>query len=184
MLTGLNSGTAQKIQLGAGAILKTKYVKGTKLTAENVLSDTNGGITVNIVPQFFTPTVDGASEFVKDLKTVTGYNVTVSFTAVEADASVIQRALGVADLTGSVIKGRHKIKSTDYEDLFVIGEKGNGDILQITIKNALSTGGFNLSTANNGNGGIAFTIAGHYSLDDLDTPPFEIETIATATAQA
>ena len=48
----------------------------------------------------------------------------------------------------------------------------------------LSTGGFNLSTANNGNGGIAFTIAGHYALDDLDTPPFEIETIATATAQA
>ena len=30
MLTGLNSGTAQNIQLGAGAILKTKYgVKST-----------------------------------------------------------------------------------------------------------------------------------------------------------
>lgn len=178
MLTGLNQGTAQKLQLGAGAILKTKYTKGTTLSADNVLSATNGGITFSAVPTFYTPAVDGANDNIKDLKFVTSWTVTLSFTAVEADASVILKALGVADNSNGVITGRQTIKASDYGDIYAIGEKGNGDIVQITVKNALSTGGFNLTTANNGNGGIAFTINGHYDLSDLETPPFEIETIA------
>lgn len=180
MLTGLNSGTAQKIQLGAGAVLKEKYVKGTKLTPDNVLSATNGGITFSAVPTFFTPTIDGAGANVKGLKMITDWVVTLSFTAVEADASVIMKALGCADVSeDGVITGRHTLTAEDYGDLYVIGEKGNGDIVQITVKNALSTGGLNLTTANNGNGGIAFTINGHYDLEDLDVAPFEIETIAS-----
>lgn len=180
MLTGLNSSTAQKIQLGAGAILKTKYVTGTKLTEENVVTATNGGITFSAVPTFYTPSVDGANDFIKGLKMVTSWTVTLTFTAVEASEDVILAGLGVADKneTTGVITGRSKILDTDYKDIYVIGEKGNGDIIQITIKNSLSTGGLSLTTTNNGNGGIAFTINGHYDLDDMETPPFEIETIA------
>lgn len=178
MLTGLNAGTAQKIQLGAGAVLKEKYTKGTKLTEANVLSATNGGITFSAVPTFYTPTIDGAKTHTKGLKMITEWVVTLSFTAVEADASVILKALGCADTSeDGVITGRHTIKAEDYADVFVIGEKANGDVIQITIKNALSTGGLNLTTANNGNGGIAFTLNGHYDLEDLDVAPFEIETI-------
>lgn len=181
MLTGLNSGTAQKLQLGAGAVLKEKYEAGDTLSAENVLSATNGGITFSAVPNFWTPSIDGAGEYVKGLRMVGNWTVTLSFTAVEADASVLLKALGCADQDSDtgVITGRHTIKAEDYADLYVIGEKSNGDVIQITIKNALSTGGLSLTTANNGNGGIAFTINGHYDLDDLDTPPFEIETIAS-----
>ena len=58
MLTGLNAKTAENIQLGAGVILKTKYVKGTTLSAENILSATNGGMTLAIVPEYFTPTIE------------------------------------------------------------------------------------------------------------------------------
>lgn len=183
MLTGLNSGTAQKLQLGAGAVLKEKYEAGDTLSAENVLSATNGGITFSAVPNFWTPSIDGAGEYVKGLRMVGNWTVTLSFTAVEADASVLLKALGCADQDSDtgVITGRHTINASDYADLYVIGEKSNGDVIQITIKNALSTGGLSLTTANNGNGGIAFTINGHYDLDDLDTPPFEIETIASET---
>lgn len=183
MLTGLNSGTAQKLQLGAGAVLKEKYEAGDTLSATNVLSATTGGITFSAVPQFWTPSIDGAGEYVKGLRMVGSWVVTLTFTAVEADASVLLKALGCADQDSDtgVITGRHTINASDYADLYVIGEKSNGDVIQITIKNALSTGGLSLTTANNGNGGIAFTINGHYDLDDLDTPPFEIETIASET---
>lgn len=182
MLTGLNAGTAQKIQLGAGAVLKTKYTKGTKLTEDNVLSATNGGITFSAVPTFYTPTIDGAKTHTKGLKMITEWVVTLSFTAVEADASVIMKALGCANVDDNgVITGREIIKAEDYADVYVIGEKANGDVIQITIKNALSTGGLSLTTANNGNGGIAFTINGHYDLADLEVAPFEIETIAGDT---
>ena len=183
MLTGLNSKTAENIQLGAGAILKTKYVKGTTLSAENVLSATNGGITVAIVPEFFTPTIDGNFDNVKGTgKTITIYTATLSFTAVEADAEVLAKALGCADISGNIITGRHKIKASDYSDIYAIGEKGDGSIVQVTLKNAMNTNGLNLTTANNGNGGIAFTISANYDVSDLDTPPFEIETIVPAGA--
>ena len=181
MLTGLNSGTAQNIQLGAGAILKQKYVAGTKLTADNVLSATNGGMTIAIVPEYFTPTIDGNFDNVKGTgKTITRWTVSLTFTAVEADAEVLAKALGCADINGNVITGRHTIKDTDYSDIYAIGEKGDGSIIQATIKNAMNTSGLSLATANNGNGGISFTITGHYDVNDLDTPPFEIETIVPA----
>lgn len=181
MLTGLNSSTAQNIQLGAGAILKEKYVAGTKLTAENVLSATNGGITMAIVPEYFTPSIDGNFDNVMGTgKTVTRYTATLSFTAVEADAEVLAKALGCADIAGNVIVGRHTIKDTDYSDIYAIGEKGDGSIIQFTLKNAMNTNGLTLTTANNGNGGIAFSISANYSVDDLDNPPFEIETIVPA----
>lgn len=181
MLTGLNASTATNLQLGAGAILKTKYTTGTTLSATNILTATNGGITFSAVPEFFTPTVDGMFDNIKGAgKAITRWVVTLTFTAVEADAEVLLKALGCADADGTtgVITGRHTISSSDYADLYVIAEKGDNTVIQITIKNAMNTSGLSLATANNGNGGISFTISGNYDISDLETPPFEIETIA------
>lgn len=179
MITGLNTNTAQNLQLGAGAILKSKYVRGTTLSAENILSATNGGLSFTAVPQWFTPSVDGIFSNVKGAgKRITNWVVTLSFTAVEADAEVIAKALGCADIDGNVITGRHTINAEDYSDIYAIGEKGDGSVIQITLKNALNTNGLSLQTTNNGNGGIAFTVEANYDIADLDTPPFEIETIA------
>lgn len=183
MLTGLNASTAQNIQLGAGAILKTKYVAGTTLSADNILSATNGGMTIAIVPEYFTPSIDGNFDNVMGTgKTVTRYTATLTFTAVEADAEVLAKALGCADVTGNVITGRHRIKDTDYADIYAIGEKGDGSIIQFTLKNAMNTSGLSLATANNGNGGISFSISANYDVNDLDNPPFEIETIVPVGA--
>ncbi len=180
MLTGLNANTATNLQLGAGAILKTKYNTGDTLSATNILSATNGGMTFSAVPEFFTPTVDGMFDNIKGAgKAITRWTVTLSFTAVEADAEVLLKALGCADADANgVITGRHTISASDYADLYAIAEKGDGTIIQITIKNAMNTSGLSLATANNGNGGISFTISGNYDISDLETPPFEIETIA------
>ena len=124
MLTGLNSNTAQNLQLGAGAILKAKHTAGTKITAEDILSATNGGITFNAVPEWFTPSVDGMFDNIKGGgKRIIRWVVTLSFTAVEADAEVLARALGCADTTGNVIKGRHTINAAIY-----ISEAQNLDI--------------------------------------------------------
>lgn len=181
MLTGLNSGTATNLQLGAGAILKSAYVDKTSLNANNVLTATNGGITFSAVPTFFVPTVDGMFENIKGAgKTISNWAVTLTFTAVEASAEVLLKALGCADQDGptGVITGRHTISTNDYSDLYVVAEKGDGSVIEITIKNAMNTSGLSLQTANNGNGGISFTISGNYDISDLDTPPFEIKTIA------
>lgn len=185
MLTGLNSNTATNLQLGAGAVLKTKYTQGNQINDEwkktNVLTATNGGITFNAVPNFFTPNVDGGSERIKELRYLVDWTVTATFTAVEVRDEVIKKSLGATTTTtGGAITGASKISPTDFADLYILAERGDGAIIQITMKNSLSTGGLSLTTANNGNGGIAVTITGHYSMSDLDTPPFEIETIVSA----
>lgn len=180
MLTGLSSKTATNLQLGAGVILKTKYVSGGTISSENILSATNGGITFTAQPTFFTPTVDGMRENIKGAgKRITGYDVTLTFTAVETEANVLLKALGCADQNGSsgVITARHTISANDYADLYAVAERGDGKLIQITIKNGLNTSGLSLQTTNDGNGGIAFTITGNYDIADLDTPPFEIEII-------
>ena len=184
MLTGLNSSTATHLQLGAGVILKTAYTNASSITASNILTATNGGITFSATPTFFVPSVDGMFENIKGAgKAITNWDVTLSFTAVEASAGVLLKALGCADQDGTTgaITARHTISSTDYADLYVVAEKGDGSVIQITIKNALSTGGLSLQTANNGNGGISFTIKGHYDISALDTPPFEIKNIVAST---
>jgi len=181
MLTGLNSGTATNLQLGAGAILKSAYVDSTSLSASNILTATNGGITFSAVPEVFVPAVDGMSSNIKGGgKRYINWDVTLSFTAVEASAEVLLKALGGADQDGTtgVITARNTLVSTDYGDLYLVAEKGNGDVIQITIKNAINEGGLSLSTTNNGNGGIAFTIKGNYDISDFETPPFEIKTIS------
>ena len=182
MLTGLNSGTAINLQLGAGLITRTKYEAGTKIDdawkKANVLTATNGGISVAIVPEFFTPSVDGNFDNVVGTgKTITRWTATATTTAVEAQVNMLKTALGVADVTGNTIKGRHTIKIEDYQDLFILAEKGDGSIVQITLKNAMNTSGLSLSTANNGNGGISLSLSANYDVADVNNPPFEIETI-------
>ena len=117
MITGLNTNTPQNLQLGAGAILTSKYEAGTQLTADKILSATNGGMTFSAVPQTFVPSVDGLHNNIVGSENVTHWAVTLSFTAVEASANVLARALGCADINGTVITGRHKIKIEDYKDI-------------------------------------------------------------------
>ena len=181
MLTGLNSNTATNLQLGAGIILKSKYTTGTTISASNILSATNGGITFNATPTFFTPTVDGMFDNVKGGgRRIINWDVTLSFTAVEEDAETLLKALGCADQDGTsgVISGRHTISASDYANLYIVAEKGDTQVIQITLKNALNTNGLSLQTTNNGNGGVSFTIKGNYDIASLDTPPFEIEVIS------
>ena len=42
------------------------------------------------------------------------------------------------------------------------------------IKNALATNGLTLTVADKAEGVIPVTLTGHYSLSDMETPPFEI----------
>lgn len=182
MLTGLTSGTATNLQFGAGAVLKSKYTQGTTLSPANVLTATNGGITFSATPRFFTPTVDGAGENVKGMRYITGWDVTLLFTAVETSLDVIKTALGCSVTGSGVVSGGSTIASTDYKDFYMIAERGDGSIVQITIKNGLNTNGLSLQTANNGNGGISFTIVGHYDPSSVNSAPFEIEEISAPTS--
>ena len=50
----------------------------------------------------------------------------------------------------------------------------NGGFMAIHLKNALSTGGFSVKTANKSKGQYAFTYTSHYSMEKQDEVPFEV----------
>ena len=68
----------------------------------------------------------------------------------------------------------------DYSDK---NGETNGGFIAIKLLNALSTGGFQLKTADKAKGQFAFEFTGHYSMSAQDTVPFEIY-IKAGTAEA
>ena len=188
MLTGLNSSTAEKLQLGAGIISKAKIETGVVIDDDwkqaNVLTATNGGITVSLVPEFYTPSIDGNFDNVKGTgKTLIRWTATVTTTAVETEIAMLKTALGVVDVAGTKLTARHTIKESDYQDLYVIAEKSNGELIQVTLKNSMNTSGLSLATANNGQGGISLTISANYDVKKPNEVPFEIETLVPVVGE-
>ena len=95
----------------------------------------------------------------------------------------LKLALAAADVSAaeapanySKITGRSEIKAEDYLDnLTWVGRlSGSDDPVIIVVKNALGTNGLTISFADKSEGLIPVTVTGHYALDDLETPPFEI----------
>ena len=48
-------------------------------------------------------------------------------------------------------------KDTDFSDIWWVGDRSDGGLVAICLRNALSTGGFSLQTTKNGKGQIAVT---------------------------
>lgn len=173
MIRGVTAGTFEHLQLGEGAFLKTKYAGS--LNDDMILSATRGGATLNIVPVYRTRNIDGVPANTKEAKAVDSINVNASFVALEITPELLKKALGSADLSGNKLTLRHKVETTDFEDLYWIGEVSDGRKVQITFRNAFNENGLSLKTAQNNEGELSMNFSGNYSVADLDTPPVEIE---------
>ena len=175
MIRGVTQGTFENLQLGEGAFLKTKYAGS--LSDDMILSATRGGATISITPVYRTRVIDGVPSNTAEAKAVDSVGVMASFVALEITPELLKRALGVADLdeTGKLLSLRHKVETTDFEDLYWIGEISDGRKVQITFKNAFNDNGLSLRTAQNNEGELSMSFSGNYSVADLDTPPVEIE---------
>ena len=83
-------------------------------------------------------------------------------------------ALGAADIDGSdttKIIPRRDLKQSDFTDLWWVGDKADGGLVAVQLKNALSTSGFSLKTTKNGKGQIDTEFTGHVSIEDQNTMP-------------
>jgi hypothetical protein len=69
----------------------------------------------------------------------------------------------------------------DFADIWWVGDRADGGMAAICLKNALSTGGFSLQTTKNGKGQIACELTGHVSINAQDTMPMEFY-VSAATA--
>lgn len=187
MFSGFTAGTAKHLQLDAGAFLKDfdpstdtwETAKATKL-----IGDTVGGGSFSAVPTVRRIEVDGVKGAAKGLETIDEWVVTLTANVKEVTVESIKLALGAAasESTSSApanytkITGKNEISDSDYlENMTWVGRlSGSNKPVIIIVKNALSTNGLTISFADKSEGVIPVTVTGHYTQDDLETPPFEI----------
>lgn len=188
MKTGLTENTITNLQLNAGVLL-TSYTKGKDVEAANIIGATRGGGSFTAVPTVHQVAVDGAPTYAKGLERVDDWVVTLNATMLEFSDEGVARALGVGvTKTGSgsgttkdvTFKVDRTIKDDEYKDIYWVGDLSNGQNVVIKLKNALNISGFNLTVSDRGEGTYTLALIAHYTVDDLETAPFEI-TIERAT---
>lgn len=174
--TVIPENTFDGLQLDAGVLLNTfDPANPSEPDDEDIICATTGGINVSCVPTFsdFGEDVDNCPVNMKELKHLDSWACTMSFTALGTSPEAIKLALGCADITSASgkITPRKDLEQTDFSDIWWVGDKANGGLVAVQLKNALSTGGFVLQTTKNGKGQVTVELTGHVSINDQSTMP-------------
>ena len=192
--TKIPSDAFQKLQINAG-ILTTDFAPATgEIGAAGQIGATTGGVSFTATPTYsdYGEDIDNCPKNMKELKKLESWEATISGTFVNADTAIAKMLVGAADIGTSdttKITPRNDVLESDFETIWLVGDysdkngETNGGFIAIKLINALSTGGFQIQTADKAKGQFAFTFTGHYSMDSQDTPPFEIY-IKAGTAEA
>lgn len=180
--TRIPTDTFKKLQMNAG-VIATDFTPGTgTLNEADILGATTGGLTVTAVPEFadLGEDIDNCPKNTKELKELTGWNITASGTLVTIAAAATRKLLAAADLAGNKITPRVDLAADDFGDIWIIGDytddnsEENGGFVACHVINALSTGGFSLVTTDGQKGQFAFEFTGHVSINEQDVVPFEM----------
>lgn len=174
--TVIPQNTFDALQLEAGVLLKTFNPAEPAAPADaDIICATTGGISITCEPTYsdMGEDVDNCPVNMKELKHLDSWACSMEFTSLGTSAESIRMALGAADInaTSGAITPRRDLKQTDFSDVWWVGDKANGGLVAVQLKNALSTSGFSLQTTKNGKGQIAVTLTGHVSIDAQDTMP-------------
>ena len=183
--TKIPSDAFQKLQINAG-ILTTDFTPSTgQIGAAGQIGATTGGVSFASTPTYsdYGEDIDNCPKNMKELKKLESWEATISGTFVNADTAIAKMLVGAADIgtpDTTKITPRNDVLESDFETIWLVGDysdkngETNGGFIAIKLINALSTGGFQIQTADKAKGQFAFTFTGHYSMDAQDTPPFEI----------
>ena len=192
--TKIPSDAFQRLQINAG-ILTTDFTPSTgAIGAAGQIGATTGGVSFAATPTYsdYGEDIDNCPKNMKELKKLESWEATISGTFVNADTAIAKMLVGAADIgtpDTTKITPRNDVLESDFETIWLVGDysdkngETNGGFIAIKLINALSTGGFQIQTADKAKGQFAFTFTGHYSMDAQDTPPFEIY-IKAGTAEA
>lgn len=177
MFTVIPQATFEEMQMDAGVLLNT-FDPSTPAAPDDsdIICATTGGITATCVPTFsdLGEDVDNCPVNMMELKHLDGWECTLGFTSLGVSPANIKLALGCADVDStdtSKVVPRRDLDQDDFTDVWWVGDRADGGFVAIQLKNALSTGGFSLTTSKAGKGQVAVTLTGHVSIESQDVVP-------------
>lgn len=185
--TVIPENTFSELQLNAGVLLnKFTPATATAPADEDIICATTGGINVSCIPTFsdLGEDVDNCPKNTKELKHLDGWDCKMSTTALGTSPANIKLSLGCADVDGTdttKIVPRVDLAQNDFSDIWWVGDRADGGMVAIQLKNALSTGGFSLKTTDNGKGQITVELTGHVSIKKQSEVPMVFYSAAAAT---
>lgn len=175
MFTVIPEDTFSALQMDAGVLLRNFNPTSPAAPADaDIICATTGGINASCVPTFsdLGEDVDNCPVNMKELKHLDSWECKMSFTSIGVTPDVIKWALGCADIEGTTkIVPRRDLEQTDFSDLWWVGDRADGGMVAIQLKNALSTGGFTLQTTKAGKGQVSVELTGHVSISAQDVVP-------------
>lgn len=182
--------TFESLQLDAGVLLKSFDPSSVAAPKDSdIICATTGGINASCTPTYsdMGEDVDNCPANLMELKHLDGWDCKMSFTSLGTSPAGIKLALGAADIdttNTSKIVPRRNLKQTDFSDIWWVGDRADGGVVAIQLKNALSTDGFSIQTSKNGKGQISVGLTGHVSIDAQNTMPMVFYSIAPETEGA
>ena len=174
--TVIPQNTFNALQMDAGVLLKRFDPSNPAAPADDdIICATTGGINPSCVPTFsdLGEDVDNCPNGMKELAHLDSYECKISTTSLGTSPELIKLSLGCADINAetSAIVPRADLAQTDFSDIWWVGDRADGGLVAIQLKNALSTGGFSLQTTKNGKGQIALELTGHVSINAQKVVP-------------
>lgn len=185
MFTVIPQSTFEEMQMDAGVLLKTfNPAQPAKPSDADIICATTGGITVRCQAEYsdLGEDVDNCPNNMKELKHLDSWDCGLEFTSLGTSAESIKLALGAADITAATSKivPRKDLDEDDFTDIWWVGDRADGGLVAVKLKNALSTDGFSLQTTKNGKGQTSVNLTGHVSIDAQDEMPMEFYSVAGA----
>lgn len=187
--TQIPTDTFKKLQLGAG-MLATEFDPATgELSASNIIGATSGGVSFEATPSFtdFGDDIDNCPKNTKELKRLESWEAKMSGSFVTMDTNTAKSVIGAATINSddaTKVVPRNSVDANDFKDIWWIGDysdvnedgtsAGKAGFIAIKLISALSTGGFKIQSGDKAKGTFAFEYTGHYSIEHIDTVPFEI----------
>lgn len=180
--TKIPTTTFQQIQINAGVLL-SEFTPATPTVADaKILGATTGGVNFTATPSFldYGEDIDNCPKNTKQLKRLDDWEVKLTGNFVTMNKDLAKRLAAAADLSGEKITPRRDLDLDDFADIWLVGDysdkngETNGGYVAIHLMDTLSTGGFQLQTADKEKTQYAFEFTAHFSMDAQDTVPFEI----------
>lgn len=184
--TQIPQDTFKHLQLNAGIVTTVFEPSTGEVAASSILGATSGGVTFEATPSYtdFGEDIDNCPANTKELKRIDSWEAKLSGTLVTFDATSAVTITGAADVSGDKVTPRSELKASDFKELWWIGDysdvnedgtsKGKAGFIAVHLLNALSTGGLKIAATDKAKGTFDFEFTGHYSMDGIDTVPFEL----------
>ena len=180
-----------KLQLNAGVVLTEFNPTAGTMDKTKIFAATSGGVSFTATPEYidFGEDIDNVPANTMELKKQNSVDVHLTGTAKTVDTDAAKRLIGACEVSGNKLTPRRDLLIDDFSDIWWVGDysdkngDANGGFVAIHVMNALNTGGFSLTSNDDGKADLSFDFQGHYSIEDIDTVPFEVY-IKAGTAEA